>query len=119
MISNLDPNNMVSFRGDDLGINLEFKDTDDVPIDITGWTIFLTLKRSRDQVDADAIVEMNVTNIPSPELGVVLITVPNTVTINFSGSYWYDIQIKKTDGTIQTITNGNIFFERDVTRRTT
>ena len=118
MLSNFDANNLVSFRGDDLGIRLEFLDTSDVPIDITGWTIFLTIKKTKDDTDAAAVVEADTSTIPDPTLGKILIVVPNTTTMHLTGSYWYDIQIKKVDGTIQTITSGNIAFNRDATRRT-
>lgn len=117
VISNFDQNNLTSFRGDDLGIKLAFMDTDDVPIDITGWNIFFTIKRTKDDRDALAVVRVDEDAIPNPTLGEVLLVVPNTVTINLHGSNWYDIQIKKADDTIQTVTSGNIEFKKDVTQR--
>ena len=117
MLSNFDYNNLVSFRGDDLGIKVSFEDMNDAPINITGWTIFLTIKKTRDDKDAVAVVKMDESDIPNPTLGELLIVIPSSVTVNLKGSYWYDIQIKKADNTIQTITHGSISFERDVTRR--
>jgi hypothetical protein len=118
MLTNFEENNLQTYRGDDLGIKLVFQDTDEVPIDITSWTIFLTIKKTKDRTDAAAVIKMDKTNIPNPELGIVWITVPNTLTKNLIGSYWYDIQIKKADDTIQTVTNGNINFLTDTTIRT-
>ncbi len=33
------------YRGDDRNYNLIFVDEDDAALDITGWTIFITVKR--------------------------------------------------------------------------
>ena len=119
MLSNFDLNNLVTYRGDDMLISLTFKDSNGVAIDITGWTIFFTIKKTKDDTDAASVYEQDITTIPNPTLGVLQFTIPHTVTQTLTGSYWYDIQVKKLDGTIQTVTNGNINFERDVTRRTT
>lgn len=117
MLSTFDDNNLVTFRGDDLAIKLSFLDTADVPVDITGWTIFFTIKKTKDARDAEAVLEYDVNTFTNPTTGEVLLTIPNTTTIKFGGLYWYDIQIKKADNTIQTITSGSIDFKRDVTRR--
>jgi hypothetical protein len=118
MLTNFDANNLQTYRGDDLGLKLVFTDTDNVPIDITDWTIFFTVKKTKDNSDAVAVIKYDKTNIPSPTLGIVMITVPNTLTDHLLGLYWYDIQIKKQDNTIQTVTNGSINFLTDTTIRT-
>jgi len=118
MLSPFDNNDLTVFRGDDLAIQLTFQDTNKAPINITGWTIFMTIKNTKDDSDEDALVEFTSSTIPDPALGIFWIRISNTETVQLTGSYWYDIQVKKLDGTIQTVTGGNINFERDVTRRT-
>lgn len=110
--------NIVVYRGDEFSMQLEFKDEDGVVIDITGWTIFFTVKKKLD--DPDTAAKLSVTVSPTdPTNGIALVTVPNTETDNLSGVYYYDFQFKKADGTIQTLVSGGITFEKDVTRRTT
>ena len=108
---------IVVYRGDEFSMQLEFKDENGVVIDITNWTIFFTVKKKLD--DPDSAAKISVTIAPSdPTNGIALVTVPNTETDNLSGVYYYDFQFKKADGTIQTLVNGGITFEKDVTRRT-
>ena len=95
-----------------------FKDEDEVVIDITGWTIFFTVKKR--ETDSDDRAMISVTIPPTePLLGIALVTVSNTITDELKGLYYYDFQFKKADGTIQTLVSGGITFETDITRRTT
>ena len=111
-------NNIVVYRGDDWGCQLTFTDTDGMPIDITGWTIFLTIKVNKDDPDDQAVVTKTVPVTVDPQLGKITITVSSAETYNLDGLYYYDFQFKKQDETIQTLTSGGITFEKDITRRT-
>lgn len=119
MLSPFDRNDLVTYRGDDLAIQLNFADTAGVAINMTGWTIFFTIKHSKSDSDAIAVLKYDMTNIPDPTLGVMTIDIAHTLTDHLTGAYWYDIQLKKADDTIQTITNGSITFLTDTTIRTT
>ena len=110
--------NIVVYRGDDFAMNLVFTDGDEAVIDITGWTIFFTVKKKT--TDSDAVAKIAVTIDPTePLLGIALVTVSHTITDALRGLYYYDFQFKKADGTVQTLVNGGITFETDITRRTT
>lgn len=115
MISNLDENNLTTYRGDDLAIKLKFTDTNNVAINITGWTITMTIKKTSEDSDAKATIKYLPSDIPNPTLGELIMLVSNTITNRLAGSYWYDIQVLKTDLTIQTITHGSIYFTREKT----
>lgn len=121
MLTNFELNNLMTYRGDDLDIGLTFTDTDEIPIDITGWTLFFTMKNTKDDPDDKAVLQLNIlpNEIVDPTEGQATFHLSNLQTVNFKGSYWYDIQIKKADNTIQTVTNGNINFQTDATQRTT
>jgi hypothetical protein len=110
--------NIVVYRGDDFAMRLVFTDENEAVIDITGWTIFFTVKRR--EVDPDTKAVISVTISPTdPTNGIALVTVSNTITDVLSGLYYYDFQFKKADGTVQTLVDGGITFEKDITRRIT
>ena len=109
-------NNMVVYRGDDFSTQLTFADEEGEPIDITGWKIFFTVKKNKDDSDIKARIAVDV-EPTDPTTGVVLVTVSHTLTSTLAGFYYYDFQFTKADGTVQTITGGGITFERDITRR--
>lgn len=109
--------NIVVYRGDDFSTQLIFTDDNEDVIDITGWTIFFTVKKKT--TDPDSSAKISVTIPPSdPTNGIALVTVSHTITDALKGLYYYDFQFRKADGTIQTLINGGITFEVDVTRRT-
>lgn len=109
-------NDIEVFRGDDFTVELIFTDTDGVPIDITGWTIFFTAKKRREDPDDAAV--LSITSAPSDPLnGKALIGKSHVFTDTLLGTYYYDFQYKKADETIQTITSGSITFNPDITRR--
>jgi hypothetical protein len=110
--------NYQVYRGDTFSVKLEFTDTNNVPVDITGWTIFFTVKRLKTDVDAKAVISKTITDIPSPTLGIYTLTVLASELNTFEGAYYYDFQIKLLDGKIYTVTSGSITFVADVTRRT-
>jgi hypothetical protein len=114
---NTDINNFVTFRGDDLSFKLNFADTDGVPIDITGWTIFFTLKLKKDDSDSEAIVSKTITSLTDPLNGISIVTISHTEVNDLVGPYFYDFQFVDLSGNVRTITSGAITFEKDITRR--
>jgi len=105
-----------TFRGDDLTLNLLFKDGSS-PIDITDWTVFFTIKKNADDVDADAVLTKDVTSHSDPTNGITEIVLLDTETDEIEGVFDYDIQTKDDSGIIKTIVRGVIEFEKDITRR--
>ena len=108
---------IVVYRGDDFATRLVFTDCNEDIIDITGWTIFFTVKKK--ESDPDDKAKIAITIPPTePLLGVALVTVSHTITDTLSGLYYYDFQFVKADGTVQTLVSGGITFTTDITRRT-
>ena len=110
--------NYTVFRGDDWEKLLKFVDKNDQPINITGWTIFFTLKKRKTDEDASAVIKKTITSFNNPADGEVLLSISASELNELLGEYYYDIQIKKADGRILTIISGIITFETDITRRT-
>ena len=100
MATNIEDNDIKVYRGDDLSFNLVFTDEDESPIDITSWTVFLTIKNNKNDPDAKAVLQKDFTDFSSPALGIAPIIVSNTETNNFVGGYFYDLQVKRQDGSI-------------------
>ena len=119
----MEQQNLEAVRGDTFTLTLEFTDENSVVIDITGWTVFFTLKTSRNfnqdtAGDANAVVVKTITSHTNPTGGISTIILTATETANLLGTYHYDTQYKKTDGTVITPIIGIVTFEKDVSRRT-
>ena len=117
-MSELAQTNLTIKRGDSKTYTLKFADEDNSPIDITGWTVFFTMKANIDDVDNDAKIKKDITTHTDPTNGETEISLSATDTAQDIGSYVFDIQIKKSTGEIKTILEGIINVGKDVTQRT-
>ena len=107
--------NLEALRGDTKVFNLTFKTAAGVAIDITGWSIWMTIKTAVTDTDPGAL-QTKVTSHTNPTGGLSNITLTAAQTNSLSGAYYYDIQIKKADSTIETVLIGKIVFSDDITR---
>lgn len=117
-LTQLSAQNFTTYRGDDFIIDLTFEDDNGDPVDITGWTIFFTMKSSKDLMDKDAIIQKTVTTHISPTNGQSQVRLTSTDTATLCATFYYDLQYKDDHGVIRTMTAGQITFLEDVTRRT-
>jgi hypothetical protein len=106
-------------RGDNQVYNLHFTDADDVDIDITGWTVYFTVKHRIEDTDANAVLKKDITSHSDPTHGITVLILLATDTDNLRGDYFYDVQIKKVDNTIKTVMIDSLEVVGDITRRTT
>jgi hypothetical protein len=104
-------------RGDTKVYSLKFEDKCDIPIDITGWTVYFTVKSSVKDEDDDAIIKKDVTIHTDPTAGRTAISLSPSDTSVAPGNYIYDIQVKTASGDIHTILENGITISQDVTRR--
>jgi len=104
-------------RGDSKTYTLTFKDEDGNLIDITGYTVFFTVKEKIDDNDDHAKIKKTITSHTDPTNGETQIQLSSSDT-NLIGNYLFDIQIKNTTNEIITIMEGLITFTKDVTQRT-
>ena len=109
-----------TIRGDDVQLNLAITDADGLPFDITGYTVFFTLKdNNSDDDDTNALIEKEVTSHVDAELGETAIVLDNTDTDGIEpGTYFYDIQLKSPSGIITSFLSEKLQIIGDVTRRT-
>ncbi len=112
-------------RGDDEVLTITFTDADGAPINITGYTVYFTVKRQpdyRDNADDDdALIKIDQADHSAPAAtNATTITIPKaTMDVIEEGDYSYDIQIKDGGGLISTATPGTVRVLADITRRTT
>jgi hypothetical protein len=105
-------------RGDTWSRTIYFTDNDNVPIDITGWTIFFTVKNKVDDPDSSAIISKTITSFSNPTGGEAGISLSTTDTNQTIGSYLYDIQVKTNLNEIITVMEGILTITKDITIRT-
>jgi len=109
---------LTIIRGDTTTYTVTLTDSAGDPIDITGYTFFMTVKKSKDDKDDDAIITEDVTSHSDPTNGVTVITLSSTDTNVAPGIYYYDIQYKDTSDNIKTVLYGVFEVLVDYTRRT-
>lgn len=105
-------------RGDTRQINCTLT-ANGQPVDITGWTAFLTVNANSDPTtDAGAIIEKQTTSHINPTQGQTGFTLNNSDTQNIvPGTYFYDIQFKDLAGNITSIPQAEFIVVPDITRR--
>ena len=62
-----------------------------VAVDITGWTVYFSIKRNR--ADTTELIEKTITNHLNPTLGITVVTLDKEDTQNLSGEYFYDFKV--------------------------
>lgn len=105
-------------RGDDHTIAVTFKDENGNPIDITGATVYFTIKRINDindSNDTNAIVAKEVTSHTDASAGETEIVLTGS-DLSVAGLHKCDVQVKYADNTRNSIPS--IYFEilPDITR---
>jgi len=110
--------NFTITRGDTWERVIYFKDDDEVAIDITGWTIFFTVKEKVSDEDASAKISKTITTHTDPTNGESKITLTYTDTALTCKNYIYDLQVKTDEGEIKTLLEGVITIKQDITIRT-
>ena len=96
-------------------IELLFK-RNKVPIDITGWTIYFTVKSKMEDSDSSALIQKDITSHLDPKNGKSLITLDPSDT-DRRGSFNYDIKYKDLSDNTGILYYGRIRFRETVTTR--
>lgn len=107
--------NLVIPKATSKTFELRFK-KDDVPYDITGWTIYFTCKKEMEDSDTNAVITKDISTHFDAENGKTMISLtPNDT--DLSGNYYYDIKYKDDAGNIGILYHGRITFRVTVTVR--
>lgn len=110
--------NLEIRRGDTRIYTLTFS-IDEEALPLTDYTVYFTVKRYSWLTDENASIVKDITDHFDAVGGISKITLEPTDTEDLDpGIYLYDIQIKKADGAVVTILNGEFEILYDITRRT-
>lgn len=104
------------FRKTTKAYKLQFN-RDGLPINITGWTIYFTMKANMADTDENAIIKKDVVNHVQPLNGTTLIGLNSSDTDVDARAYYYDIKYKDIDGNLDIIVRGKIRVSEPVTQR--
>ena len=109
-------------RGDSKTYRLEVTDTSGAAVDLTGATIWYTLKEKRSDSDAEAKIQLSSDdsseiNIYDPMNGKARIYIQASHTYSLEPKdYPFDIQVKFPGGSVNTVILGFLKVHEDVTR---
>ena len=111
--------NLTIYRGDSKTYNLTFTENG-AALDITGYTIFFTVKTISDVAtdDSEAVISKTVTSHTNPTGGITQVVLSSTDTNIDVDEYDYDFQFKTDADAITTFQKGRFNVLKDITRRT-
>lgn len=105
------------YKRDAKTYTLYFRDSSGTAVDITGDTIFFTVKVNKTDPDLSALISKTITSHTNPTGGISTITLSSTDTAITAAEYYFDI--KRKHGTnIKTIENGIFKVNQEITIRT-
>ena len=84
------------------------------PEDITGWTVYFTVKSKMSDSDLNAKIKKAITTHDNPTTGVALIELTASDTDIVAGNYYYSIDYKDADGNIGVLYNGRLLVREPV-----
>jgi hypothetical protein len=108
-------------KGDYEEIELEFYDANDVAVNLTGATIFFTVKENLDDLDSSAIIQKVVTSHTNPTLGQskIILTNADTILPLVGKFYTCDIQLTDLSGHPHTPLVAKFIVTPEITKRVT
>jgi hypothetical protein len=110
---------LETYSGDDYPLSLVFQDTNGAAIDITGYYLYLTIKRDPNDDDEEAEVTKDIIPIQlsNPTAGRTYVNISDVDTADLDGVYSIDMKYKDTVGNIGTVFNGQNNFIKAITER--
>lgn len=103
--------NYSKFSGDDVTLNLAFKDGSGVAINITGYIVYFKVKRNKYDADGSAVINKAISTHTNPTLGLTQIAITDTETSALKGSYYYSMQYKTSTSDYKTVDTGVMTFQ--------
>jgi len=92
---------------------LQFKKSG-ATVDITGWTVYFTVKEAMEDSDALAKIAKTITSFDNATTGIALIELSVSDTNITAGNYWYAFDYKDEDGNEGSLISGKIKIKEPV-----
>jgi len=105
-------------QGDDETIALTRHAADGTALDITDYTIQLTIKSDASDADTDAVLQKTVTTHTDPANGETAISLAASETEPLAGTYYYDLREQTAAGVWNTLIVGRLFVRVGATTAT-
>jgi hypothetical protein len=105
-------------KGDTYNLDVQILDANENVFDLTGCTVFLTVKRNLQDSDSLALINKTITSHTNPTNGETTFSF-NASDVNYVGEFYYDIKIKDSNGLINSIFSDLFILVDHVTIRTT
>ena len=86
-------------KGNSKNYRFYFQTTSGDPIDITGYTVFFTVKKNVNQTDDQAVISKTITDHSNPTGGVTIVPITTSDSDITPGVYLYDIGYINAAGT--------------------
>jgi len=107
---------LTIYNKDDKSYTITLKNsTTNKPINITGNSIWFTVKETKTDVDGSASILKKVTSHTDAANGVTTISLSNSDTDLTAGTYYYDIQRLDANSKVSTLTSGKFIIKQGVT----
>lgn len=90
---------------------------EELPVDLTGSTVFFTAKKRYEDPDDNAIIQLDVTDHSDPANGKTILTLTPELTNVKPGKYLYDIKVEFADGSILAVTADALEITSIITQR--
>ena len=106
-------------RGDTHTISLAITGAMGAIVDLTGATVFFTVNAEKSPTDdSAAVIQKTVTIHSDPTAGKTVIKLDPADTDSVApGNYWYDIQIRASNGDISSLPKARFEIVSDISRR--
>lgn len=107
-------------RWDDYNMSISFTNKDKTAVDLTGCTLFFTVKeKTKLKEDSDDIflIKKDITQHIDPEAGKTALILTNTETDIETGTFVYDFQIRTVWGELHSTVRWEFVVVEDVTKR--
>lgn len=82
--------------------------------DITGWTVYFSVKRNR--ADTLKLIAKTITSFSDPTNGIMVVTIDKEDTQTMSGDFFYDFKVDDTSGDRKIYSEGKFIVNPGVKR---
>ena len=110
-------NEIEIYKGDTKTIQVTVKDADGVVLDLTSYTMLMTVKKTASLSDSAAAFQATAV-IASPATGVGVFTLTHAQTNITAGTYYYDVQINDGTTSVYTVMSSLFNVLQDITEST-
>lgn len=110
----MEQNVLILIRGDSYNRAIECTTEDDVVVDITGKTIYFTVKKNLEDADP-GVLQINWNTHTNPTLGLTTFNLTSAQTNIIKGEYVFDFQIEDATGARFSTYAGTLTVTQDVT----